>query len=126
MTTDGVPYLKLLYELATLSLNSSDAIKNLEQDLVTNLDIAKQDKKQDQNINCKMLNSIDNLIDMSLCLNIFTPKIQTKRQLSTPKLNSRPCFYIVKRRKLHRVFLNTILHAVNFHSLTGNYNYVEK
>ena len=65
-----------------------------------------------------MLDSIDNLVDMSLSLNTSTPIFQTIRQTPDQKLNSRPSFYIVKRRKLQRVFLYRILHAVKFHYLT--------
>ena len=50
--------------------------------------------------NCKVLDSIDNLKDMSL--NTSTPKFRTIRQTPSQKLNSRPSFYIVKRRKLQQ------------------------
>ena len=65
-----------------------------------------------------MLDGVDNLIEISLGLKKSDPIFQTKKQRRGQKLNNRPSFYIMARRKPQKVHVLRILHAVDFHSLT--------
>ena len=58
-----------------------------------------------------MLDNIDNLIDIALCLNTYTPVFETLRQTQGQKLNSRPSYYIVTQRKPQRIYVVRILYA---------------
>ena len=68
--------------------------------------------------NFKMIDNINSLKSKSLGLNTSTPLFQTLRQTPVQKLNNRPSFYILKPRKLKRVYLFRVLYAVDFLSLT--------
>ena len=65
-----------------------------------------------------MLDGIDNLIEISLGLKKSDPIFQTKRQRPGQKLNNRPSFYIMVRRKPQKMHVFRILQAVDFLSLT--------
>ena len=66
----------------------------------------------------KMIDGIDNLIDMSLRLNKSTPILQTIQQTPVQKLTDRQSYYILTRSKPQSVYVFRNLYAVDFHSLT--------
>ena len=77
-----------------------------------------------------MLHGIENLKEMSLRLNKYTPIFQIIREIPgiarrprsrhEQRLEDGPIFYKIKRRKPQQVFVFKILNAVNlnFHLLT--------
>ena len=77
-----------------------------------------------------MIDRVDNLIDMSLCLNESTPVGQTKQEIPgierrprsrrEHRLNDEPRYYLMLRRKPQRVYVLRILYAesLDFHYLT--------
>ena len=73
--------------------------------------------------NCKLLDGIDNLIEMFLRLNKSTPIYQTTQEKpgiarkprlgQEQRLGNGPIYYMIVRRKPEQVFVFRTLYAVN-------------
>ena len=72
-----------------------------------------------------MFGRIGNLICISLRDNKSNEFKQTKELRPGRNPNDRPCPYIVKRRRLQRLFLYKIRNARDFHSITRNKIHLE-